>query len=78
MLVLAALLLGYGSGAVAQELSDQAVQQMRAIFAEKASRTPAQRKIATPLLYASRESRGLAMVEGLSTPPRRIANRAGV
>jgi hypothetical protein len=78
--VVAGLLVGgFGSGApaVAQELSEQGLRQIRAIFAEKASRTPAQKKIATSLLYAHRESLGRAMVQGLG-PLRRIADRAGV
>jgi hypothetical protein len=66
-----------GSAAVAQELSEQGLQQIRAIYAEKAARTPAQRKLATSLLYASRESLGQAMVQGLQ-PLRRIADRARV
>jgi hypothetical protein len=69
--------LGAVGTARAEELGERAQQQIRAFFAEKASRTPAQRKLATALLYASRESRGLAMVQGLP-PLRRIADRAGV
>jgi hypothetical protein len=69
--------LGAGASARAEELGERAVQQLRAIFAEKAARTPVERKLATPLLYASRESRGLAMVQGLP-PQRRVADRAGV
>jgi len=76
--VVAGLLLGaLGSAAVAQELSENALRQIRAIYADKATWTPAQRKLATSLLYASRESRGQAMVQGLQ-PLRRIANRAHV
>jgi hypothetical protein len=69
--------LGWGAPAVAQELTEQGLQQLRAIYAEKAARTPAQRKLATSLLCAHRESRGLAMVQGLG-PFRRVADRAGV
>jgi hypothetical protein len=69
--------LGSGTTARAEELGERAVQQLRAVFAEKASRTPAQKKLATPLLYASRASRGLAMVQGLPPQPR-VASRAGV
>jgi hypothetical protein len=69
--------LGAGAAARAEELPEKAAQQIRAFLTEKASRTPAQRKLATALLYASRESRGLAMVQGLP-PLRRIADRAGV
>lgn len=76
----AALLVGAvgpGAAASAQELTEQARQQLRAIFSEKASRTPAERKLATSLLYAHRESLGRPMVEGLA-PLRRVADRAGV
>jgi hypothetical protein len=77
-LVLGGLLVaGFGGPAAAQELGERGEQQIRAILTEKASRTPAQRKLATALLYANRESRGLAMVQGLP-PLRRIADRAGV
>ena len=76
--VVAGLLLGgLGGPAVAQELSGQAQRQMGAILAEKAARTPAQRKLATSLLYARRESVGQAMVQGLH-PLRRTADRARV
>ena len=66
-----------GSAAIAQELSEGAQQQIRAILAEKAARTPAQRKLATSLLMAHRESVGQAMVQGLPTF-RRTADRARV
>jgi hypothetical protein len=76
--VVTGLLLGaLGSTATAQELTEEGRRQIRAIYAEKAARTPAQRKLATSLLYAHRESLGRAMVQGLG-PLRRIANRAGV
>jgi hypothetical protein len=71
------LLAGLGTPAIAEEVSPQGLQQIRALVAEKASRTPAQRKLATSLLYASRESRGLAMVQGLQ-PFRRTVSRARV
>ncbi len=79
-LVVAGLLvgsLGPGTSARAEELGERAEQQIRAFFAEKAARTPTERKLATSLLYATRESRGFAMVQGLP-PLRRIADRAGV
>ena len=71
------LLGGLGGSAVAQELTEQGRQQIRAIYADKAARTPAQRKLATSLLFAHRESLGRPMVQGLG-PLRRIANRARV
>jgi hypothetical protein len=76
--VVAGLLLGgLGGPAVAQELGEQAQRQIRAIYADKATWTPAQRKLATSLLYAHRESLGQAMVQGLGPFPR-VSNRAGV
>ena len=76
--VVAGLLLGgLGGPAVAQELNEQAQSQIRAIYADKATWTPAQKKVATSLLYARRESLGQAMVQGLA-PLRRIADRARV
>jgi subtilase family protein len=69
--------LGSSAPSLAQELGERARQQILAVLTEKASRTPAQRKIATSLLYASRESRGLVMVQGLA-PQRRTAARARV
>jgi hypothetical protein len=77
-LVLAGLgCLGWGAPAVAQPLGVRARQQFRAIYADRARLTPAQRKLDTSLLYAGRESRGQAMVPGLA-PLRRVADRAGV
>jgi hypothetical protein len=61
----------------AEELGAQAREQLRAIYADKAGWTRPQRKLATSLLYASRRSRGLAMVQGLA-PMNRIADRARV
>ena len=76
--VLAWLLLGGLEGpAVAQELSEQAQREIGAILAEKAARTPTDRKLATSLLYARRENLGQAMVQGLR-PLRRTADRARV
>ena len=81
---LAGLLLGgvwAPAPASAQELGERAQQQLRAIYADKAAWTPAQRKLATSLLYASRESQGQAMVQGLDQGLallRRVADRAGV
>jgi hypothetical protein len=83
-LVVSGLLLwGVGGAAVGQDLSEQAQRQIQAIYADKAAWTPAQMKLDTSLLYAGRESRGLAMVQGMRTDQdlallRRVANRAGV
>ncbi len=69
--------LGSSASSSAQELGERARQQILAVLTEKASRTPAQRKLETSLLYAGRESRGLVMVQGLPTQ-RRTAARAHV
>jgi hypothetical protein len=75
--VLLLVVVAPGGRAAAQELPEAAVQKIQAILAEKAARTPVERKLATSLLMASRESRGQAMVQGLP-PVRRTADRAGV
>jgi hypothetical protein len=69
-LTFAALLLSNG----AQSASAQTVpitplvrQQIGALLAEKAARTPAQRKISSRLLFASRMRRGLSPVPGIPT-----------
>ena len=75
------LLGGFGGPAVGQELGEQAQRQIQAIYADKAAWTPAQRKLETSLLYASRESQGQAMVQGLDQGLallRRVVSRAGV
>ena len=69
--------LASGAPAVAQQLSESALSQMRAIYADKASWTRAERKLATPLLYAHRKSVGRPMVQGLP-PFRGVADRARV
>ena len=46
--------------------------QIRAFKREKASRTPAQRKISSRLLYASRMRRGLPVAEGVPTLRSRV------
>jgi len=78
--IAAGLLLGgvvSGAPAAAQELTESARAQMSAILSNKASRTPVERKMTTALLMAFRESRGVAMVQGLP-PMRRTADRAHV
>jgi hypothetical protein len=82
--VIGGLLLGALAGtAVAQELNENALRQVSAIYADKATWTPAQTKLDTSLLYAGRGSRGEAVVQGMTTEQdlalvRRVANRAGV
>ncbi len=70
-----------GSPSAGQELSERVQRQVRAIYADKAAWTPAQRKLETGLLYAGRQSRGLAMVQGMEQETAllgRIAKRARV
>src|SRR4029079_13025572 len=47
--------------AFAQGMSQQARQQIQSLLEEKESRTPAQRKIDSNLLYAIKQSRGQAV-----------------
>ena len=66
-LILAALLAQGGSaGAQPLALAPQGAEQVRALLAEKASRSPAERKIGSPLLYAARMRRGLAAAPGVA------------
>ena len=48
-------------------LSAQAAAQIATLIADKASRTPAQRKVDSSLLYGARMTRGLAAAPGVST-----------
>src|SRR5262245_5008553 len=48
----------------ARQLSVAAHQQIHSILAEKSSRTPAQRKIGSQLLYAMREGRKETLTKG--------------
>jgi hypothetical protein len=65
-LVLVALLSGAG-GILAQDnsLSPQALAQIQALMDEKGSRTPAQQKIDSNLLYEARQRRGLPAAPGV-------------
>jgi hypothetical protein len=56
----------------AQEISQQAVEQIQALLQEKASRTPAQRKIGSHLLYARQRLRGKAIAPGVPSLRSRI------
>jgi subtilisin-like proprotein convertase family protein len=49
-------------------ISAAATNQIRAFMAEKASRTPAQRKISSHLLYGMKSSGGKAVAPGVQTP----------
>ncbi|HEX9186324.1 MAG TPA: neuroendocrine convertase 1, partial [Vicinamibacteria bacterium] len=50
-------------------LAPQALRQMQALLAEKASRTPVQRRIDSQLLAAHRVRRGLPVARGITTLP---------
>ena len=59
----------HSTGALAQpaQMSDQAAAQISALLADKESRTKAQQKIDSQLLYASRMARGLDAAPGVPT-----------
>jgi hypothetical protein len=72
------LALGLAAPAAAQPkavppLGARAQEQIRALQREKAARTPAQRKIDSRLLYASRMRRGQPIAEGVATLRSRVA-----
>src|SRR5437870_2605513 len=48
-------------------ISAEAIQQISALEAEKESRTPAQRKIDSQLIYATKMHRGQDIAEGVKT-----------
>jgi hypothetical protein len=54
------------AGTGSQEISEEGKRQILALVAEKASRTPEQRKIESRLLRAVREQRGEAMAPGVT------------
>src|SRR5262245_43636899 len=47
------------------QISDSAASQIQALLQEKESRTPAQRKIDSNLIYATKERRGVAIAPGV-------------
>ena len=53
-------------------ISAEGMQQITALLAEKASRTPAQQKMDSQLLQAVRESRGEPMAAGVSLSPANV------
>ena len=57
---------GRAQGAAISGLSSQAVAQLQALLADKRTRTPAQRKIDSQLLYESRIARGQAIAAGIA------------
>src|SRR6267378_8316564 len=50
-----------------QAISESAMQQIEALIEEKESRTPAQRKINSQLLYAEKMARGEAIARNVQT-----------
>jgi hypothetical protein len=68
--------LAHLSSAFADDIAPEAVAQMVAIRAEKAQRTPVQRKIASPLLYLSREATGFSAVAGAKDVRSRVSCEA--
>src|SRR5260370_40926042 len=58
---------GQTVGSSGQEISESAMQQIEALIEEKESRTPAQRKITSQLLYAEKMARGEAIARNVQT-----------
>src|SRR5216684_2258429 len=58
---------GQTVGSSGQEISESAMQQIEALIEEKESRTPAQRKINSQLLYAEKMARGEAIARNVQT-----------
>ncbi len=72
------LLLGLlGFDAAAQGISQQAARQIQSFAADKAARTPAQKKISSQLIYAARMNRGLPVVAGVPFVQTGVAVDAG-
>lgn len=64
-LLFVSLLLGAVAAPAAQPLAPEAAAQIEALLAEKASRSPVQRKIGSQLLYAARMARGEPAARGV-------------
>lgn len=62
----------------ATTLTPQAVAQIQALVAEKSARTPAQRKIASQLLYAARMAQGQAIADGVARLDVNVPMRGGL
>ncbi|MGZ6988223.1 MAG: hypothetical protein ACXVH0_04610, partial [Thermoanaerobaculia bacterium] len=71
-LVLVLALLIFRWAYAADVVSQQTLQQIQALLAEKSSRTPAQQKMDSQLLQAVRESRGQPMAAGVSLAPANV------
>ena len=67
LLAASAALVGTAVTAHAQELSKAVTDQIASLEDEKASRTPAQQKMDSQLIYAARMSRGLAVTSKVQT-----------
>src|SRR5512143_2615282 len=65
--VLLAFLLTFSPGAMSEDLSVSAQQQIAALLAEKQLRTPAQQKLDSNLLYTAKMNRSEAIAEGIAT-----------
>ena len=65
--IFAVLLSSTAAAQPATTLSPEAQNQIRALAVEKESRTPAQRKIDSQLIYAARIAAGQAIAQGVST-----------
>ncbi len=68
---------GRGSQAAASaqstnDLSESALQQIQALVDEKQSRTPAQQKMDSQLIYALRQNRGMAVANGVQSLRTRV------
>jgi len=69
---------GTQSGTVkpTDQISEEGMRQIAALMEEKASRTPAQQKMDSQLLQASREDRGQEMVAGIGLEPVAVSKDA--
>jgi len=63
--------------ACTEAMSPEAMQQIQGLLAEKAARTPAQRKIGAHLIYASKMSRGEPIASHTQSLPLRVRTDAG-
>jgi len=66
LLLTSSILSGAAPGS-AERINDRALQQIRTLHQEKGSRTPAQRKLDSQLVYAARRARGEAIAAGVPT-----------
>jgi PKD repeat protein len=64
-LVVGCLLMALSTAAQPANLSDNALNQIQALHAEKASRSPAQHKLDSQLIYAAKQRRGISIAAGV-------------